>query len=665
MSPENRCEEGAKAVSEARPQSTHRTPVRLLATAALSLLVSFLGLASTAMAVGLGFGGPQVTLNGLGCGSPGNCTAVGGYYDTLNHGQAVAWTETGGHWADGVTLRPPKNARKNAFDFYGAGGGITSLSCPAVGDCTAVGDYLDSVGNQRGVLFTEHNGQWSHGAEAVMPSDRFDPTARTGNGRGYASVPAVSCVSAGNCVAIGYYLNEHGAVKSVIFVESGGSWGTAKLVNPPSGALTGDYMYTELDAISCSSDGTCTAVGSYVDSSGNQQGWVITIRSGSVLTSAELPMPTGPEITDPNPAPQFTSISCVDATDCGAVGNYTIDYEAPGTTQPVNNGNLGGLLLLEQSGTWQATEVVLPSDAAPIDQPYAQDTGMFSVDCPATTSCTAVGYYSDNNTNIQGEVMDETSGTWTSAKTVALPNNAATDVETQLVLPGPVSCSSPGYCGASAVYANVTGNEIPLLASETGSGSWSSIPMSLPAGYGADQEVGGLAEISCPALSPPAISTNNDCTVLGEYQRSHGAIEGFATTQTSSGAWGTPTELHVPGPTRADLRVSLKRVMRPKRRGLNLRRIIKHGGYTFHYHSLEAGKLTIVWRIRRGNHARMIGHARVYPRRRGRLRARVQLTTFGSNWVRRHAEVRVHSTAAFKARRARRVVRRSTFTLRK
>src|SRR4051794_37356701 len=43
------------------------------------------------------------------------------------------------------------------------GGFIESVSCPSAGNCSAVGSYIDSAGNTQGLLVTETAGSWATG----------------------------------------------------------------------------------------------------------------------------------------------------------------------------------------------------------------------------------------------------------------------------------------------------------------------------------------------------------------------------------------------------------------------------------------------------------------------------------------------------------------------
>jgi hypothetical protein len=46
----------------------------------------------------------------------------------------------------------------------------TSVSCASAGNCSAVGTYLDGSGLQQGLLLTESSGTWQQGLEAGLPA---------------------------------------------------------------------------------------------------------------------------------------------------------------------------------------------------------------------------------------------------------------------------------------------------------------------------------------------------------------------------------------------------------------------------------------------------------------------------------------------------------------
>jgi hypothetical protein len=104
---------------------------------------------------------------------------------------------------------------------------LPSVSCGSAGNCAAGGTYLDSSGHQPAFVVSEQNGARRKAIEV--------PGSGMLNKGGAAGVESVSCASAGNCAAGGYY--EHSSVNLQAFVvsERNGTWGTARQV-PGSGA---------------------------------------------------------------------------------------------------------------------------------------------------------------------------------------------------------------------------------------------------------------------------------------------------------------------------------------------------------------------------------------------------------------------------------------------
>src|SRR5262249_32751312 len=59
-----------------------------------------------------------------------------------------------------------------------------------------------------------------------------------------------------------------------LLTESAGNW-TAAEAALPAHAANGPNRYVDLNSVSCSSAGNCSAVGLYIDSSGNYQGLLL------------------------------------------------------------------------------------------------------------------------------------------------------------------------------------------------------------------------------------------------------------------------------------------------------------------------------------------------------------------------------------------------------
>ncbi len=364
------------------------------------------------------------------CASTGNCTAVGGYTDSSGHSQGLLLTETSGTWAAGVEASLPANAGTNPNVS------LDSVSCASAGNCTAVGNYNDSYDSStvqdQGLLLTETSGTWATGVDASLP-------AGAGTAQ-YVVVQDVSCASAGNCTAVGLYedsaFNRHG----LLWSETSGTWAAGVEASLPANA--GTNSNAGLADVSCASAGNCAAVGSYGDSSGHEQGLLLTETSGTWATGVEASLPAN---AGTNPFASPGSVSCASAGNCTAVGEYED-----------SSGHQQGLLWTETSGTW-ATGVEAPLPANADTNGLAN---VASVSCASAGNCTAVGEYEDSSGHEQGLLWTETSGTWATGVKASLPANAGTNPNVVLAS---VSCASAGNCTAVGGYVDSSGHYQGLL----------------------------------------------------------------------------------------------------------------------------------------------------------------------------------------------------------
>ena len=309
------------------------------------------------------------------CASAGNCTAVGDYDASSDREQGLLLTETSGRWATGVEASLPANARTSQPDVA-----LESVSCASAGNCTAVGTYANSD-TFKGLLVTETSGTWAAGVEAPLPANAgTDP---------YVYLSSVSCASAGNCTAVGEYQNTTedtpsglGPYDGVLLTETSGTWTAGVEASLPANASnTG----AGLSSVSCASAGNCTAVGDYGDSSGHDQGLLLSETSGTWATGVE---PSLPANAGTNPKARLSSVSCASAGDCAAIGFYDD-----------SSGHSRGLLLSETSGTWATgVEPSLPANA----RTNQKNAGLGSVSCGSAGNCTAVGGYEDSSGHSQG-----------------------------------------------------------------------------------------------------------------------------------------------------------------------------------------------------------------------------------------------------------------------
>ena len=318
---------------------------------------------------------------------------------------------------------------------------VDSVSCASAGNCAAVGNYIDTSGNFQGLLLSEVSGTWATGTEAALPAN-----AATAASSQSVTVGSVSCASAGNCTAVGSYLDSSGGQQGLLLSEVSGTWGTGTEAALPTGTASDPIV--NLRSVSCASAGNCSAVGSYADSSGFSQGLLLSESSGTWGTRAEAALPAG---AGTNPAVTVDSVSCASAGNCAAVGNY-ID----------TSGNQQGLVLSQVSGTWATgAEAALPADAG-----TNPDASLPSVSCASVGNCTAFGNYFDNSGGEPGVLLTQTSGTWATGAEVPLPANANS---TPLAVPDAVSCASAANCSAVGVYADSTDHAQGLLVNQVSS----------------------------------------------------------------------------------------------------------------------------------------------------------------------------------------------------
>ena len=81
----------------------------------------------------------------------------------------------------------------------------------------------------------------------------------------------MSCASAGNCTAGGHALDSSGHYQAFVVSQVGGKWGKAKEI-PGIASI----LQSAIFSVSCASAGNCTAVGFYEDSSRTTQGLLLT-----------------------------------------------------------------------------------------------------------------------------------------------------------------------------------------------------------------------------------------------------------------------------------------------------------------------------------------------------------------------------------------------------
>lgn len=296
------------------------------------------------------------------CATVGSCVAVG-YYYLANSAASHAFVagENRGHWAPARDIPAPKNGEDPV---------ITSVSCSGPGSCVAAGDYT-SRDKYLPMEVAEMNGTWRRAQGLRLP-----PRAKDG------SLSSLSCLRPGFCAGVGDYLNGGGSSAVFAVAESNGTWRSAARINLPKGARAdADDV---LSGISCTSIGSCEAVGSYDNSSGLEVPLTVTQSHGRwARARAVTVLPANATHRD---SAVFGSISCRGAGSCIALGNYTTKAEKADL-----------MIATESGGQWRdAQEVALPPDGGSGSPPSAYlFPSVGTIDCTSTGYCAAGSFYLD------------------------------------------------------------------------------------------------------------------------------------------------------------------------------------------------------------------------------------------------------------------------------
>jgi hypothetical protein len=255
------------------------------------------------------FGSGALSLSGVSCPSASQCVAVGGYQTTdgdLDRGLLL--TDSGGSW---TAAQAPVPAN------YADDAGLDGVSCLSASQCVAVGSYEDTSGDYVGLLLTDSGGSWT-AAQAPLPANATSPDE--------VSLTGVSCSSASQCVAVGTY-EGNAEYEGLLLTDSGGSWTAAQAPLPANAETTannsgsGAYPF----GVSCSSASQCVAVGYYEDTASYWDGLVLTDSGGS-WTAAQAPVPANADINASYSKTNalVTGVSCPSASQCVAVGYYPL-----------------------------------------------------------------------------------------------------------------------------------------------------------------------------------------------------------------------------------------------------------------------------------------------------------------------------------------------------
>ena len=243
---------------------------------------------------------------------------------------------------------------------------VDTVSCASAGNCTAGGFWNAGP-----------NGAPGHGqAGGFMVSEvngRWHTLVLPSGGGGSRWV---SCWHAGDCVSAG---------TNRVNIQTNGRWGKTLTF----AALRGD----EIAAVSCPSAGDCTVAGflgfSDDDYGGYNNAFVLAERDGHWGKVYDLKGVAAGQLNAP-----FSALSCASPGNCGGGGSAIAGFDQ------FSNILNGAFVVGERNGRWGISAV--PPGVAALN--LGGNAGVNAVSCAAASACTAGGFYADAAGHLQAFV---------------------------------------------------------------------------------------------------------------------------------------------------------------------------------------------------------------------------------------------------------------------
>lgn len=347
--------------------------------------------------------------------------------------------------------------------------------------CVTVGSYefVHRTGGppysqSHGLIVSSDDGVASPGVAAPLPQGAA-PDSDTNASDGLA---AVSCWSAGSCVAVGNYTDSSDNGQAFVLPITDGVPGTPSPVSLPHDAASNPQA--QLQDVSCSASGNCVAVGNYDnDVSGDTTSLVVDISDGVPAAGQEVLAPSN---ANPVEDAGLESVSCQSDGTCSAVGYYYYDATGhlyAGMTVPITNGVAGTV----------SEVTAMPSNTT------GQNWYLSQVSCPPAGTCSAIGYYNSSQRNFVVPVTDGVPGQGAETPPPSGAKNPGSNI-------GALSCQSSGQCVAIGEYEDTSLQSLPLAVPIADGVPAASEEVTLPMGAAGTGQQAELQGLSCPASGP-------------------------------------------------------------------------------------------------------------------------------------------------------------------
>ena len=385
--------------------------------------------------------------------------------------------------ADILTKEVPGTA---ALD-KGGWASLTALSCPSAGNCAGGGYYKATSSYGEAFVVTEKNGVWGKAQE--VPGL---PALNKGiGGLTDAYLEHVSCPSAGNCTAAGYYMDAKGNLRVFVISQAGGLWGMAQ--EAPGFSALSKASWAAVETVSCATPGNCSVGGYYSDTPNTDQAFVVNQVRGRWQRTEEVP---GTARLNTDGAADTDTISCTTPGNCTAVGTYEV----------IGSGDVLAFAAAEVRGRWGQAHTLRLLEPSGGSVP--------ALWCARPGDCVAGGIADGPGASLQAVVIKETRGRWGQAR--LLPGTGVLNKDGQAAV-SDLSCTSPGNCGAGGYYQDASRAYDAFAASER-NGVWSKA-IQVPGTSTLDRGgKAGLQWVSCH---------NQRCDAGGYYTDSSGNQQVF------------------------------------------------------------------------------------------------------------------------------------------
>ncbi|MGH9017358.1 MAG: Ig domain-containing protein [Acidimicrobiales bacterium] len=203
--------------------------------------------------------GSGSTLTAIACPATDACTAVGSYADQNGSQQALLLQQSITGWTGTTVAVPGESTAANRNPWVT----LDALSCPAAGSCVADGTYQDGNSQTYGVVFDQTPARWT-AQQAPLPPDN-----EVGSPSVSFAAGSLSCPAAGQCTAVGTYTTQASTDTTIgragmVLTQSDGSWVFATQQAWPTGYVPGEpdsLVSGDLYSVSCPADDTCWAEG--------------------------------------------------------------------------------------------------------------------------------------------------------------------------------------------------------------------------------------------------------------------------------------------------------------------------------------------------------------------------------------------------------------------